>query len=84
MNYRTNSYEPFEIPDSRKVKVWTYNMTERVACAHCGRALTFGETYTSLELDVDGDGYAVCPDCFREELERLNAAVREKRSARAS
>lgn len=49
----------------------TDNMNEIINCACCGRQITFGKSYRSLEIRTkDGVGYAVCEDCHEKEILR--------------
>lgn len=45
------------------------DMNETVSCAHCGKKLKYGESYTSLELYGASRmfGLAVCGDCYEKE-----------------
>lgn len=40
-----------------------------VACANCGKNVTYEDPYTSRFIHSDyGFGYAVCPACYKNEL----------------
>lgn len=72
-NYEKHDYDPHRIPDRWNTPTYTQNMDEIVNCAQCGRELSFGETYTSLEIHSSiGFGYPVCKGCYNEEWERRN------------
>lgn len=48
---------------------YSNNMNEIVACAACGKALKFGDAYTSRKiLSNGGFGFAVCEDCYEKEF----------------
>ena len=69
-------YEPYEVPDGWRVSTYETDMETMVNCCQCGRALPFGECYTSMQVHTQvGIGYAVCGDCYfsREVPERLAA-----------
>lgn len=67
-NCKTREYEPYEIPDNRRIAMLCDSMDQVIDCASCGREMTFGEGFTSLEFHAPvGFGYCVCPDCFGEE-----------------
>lgn len=70
-NNKTHEYEPYKIPDNWNCKTFSLNMNEIVNCPHCGKALEYGNTYTSKEIHTDiGFGYGVCEECYEEEWER--------------
>ena len=76
-NYNTREYDPYEVPDDWNVRFYSDDMDEIVNCPHCGRALPFGETYTSHEIHTfAGMGFGVCPDCYEAEHIRYMAAHR--------
>jgi hypothetical protein len=44
-------------------------MEEIIVCAACGKALKFGDAYTSRKiLSNGGFGFAVCEDCYEKEF----------------
>ena len=46
-------------------------MDEAVNCVQCGRAIRFGEGYTSFEIQTGvGFGYCVCPACHEKEYRK--------------
>lgn len=51
-------------------------MNRLINCAGCGKLLTFGETYTSLEQTDDSGafGLGVCGNCYTKELHHRNAS----------
>ena len=70
-NFKTHEYDPFEVPDDRKARVYCSSMTEAVDCAICGRHVMYGDTYTSSAVHDDlGFGYAICRQCHTEEFEK--------------
>lgn len=70
-NYKTHKYDKVQIPDNWYVSIYEDNMNIMVNCPHCGKALRFGETYTSKEFhDFVGFGYGVCEECYEKEWER--------------
>lgn len=59
------AYEPYYVPDEWNVTTFADDMDEKVNCAQCGREITFGEAYTSLQVHSSiGFGYAVCEECY--------------------
>ena len=67
-NYTIKTYEPYEVPDEWNVRTYCPDMDEIVNCPHCGKKLTFGETYTSHEIHTNyGIGYGVCEKCYFED-----------------
>lgn len=73
-------YEPYEVPDDWRVSAYEDDMGTRVNCCQCGRELTWGETYTSMQVQTPvGFGYGVCHECYfgREVPEREAAMERE-------
>ena len=73
-NYKNHDYDDYKIPDEWNCKTFTVDMKEIVNCPHCGKELSFGETYCSKELHTHylGFGYGVCKECYQEEWERYN------------
>lgn len=72
-NYQKHKYEPYEIPDSWNVKIYTNNMEEIINCAHCGRKIKAGDSHSSYEIQNDfGIGYGICEKCFNNEMFRKN------------
>lgn len=68
-NYERHAYDEYDVPP--KSKIYTDDMDEIVQCAQCGRELTYGDSYTSLEIHTSGGlGFCVCEDCADEELKR--------------
>lgn len=74
-NYKSKTYEPYAVPDEWNVKTYCEDMDEIINCPHCGKKLTFGESYTSHEIHTAfGIGYGVCEKCyFEDENERYYA-----------
>lgn len=66
---KRNEYEPYDVPDDWKCKIYCEDMNEIVNCAHCGKEVKFGRCFTSTELHTGmGFGYAVCADCYEKEI----------------
>ncbi len=69
-NVTNKRYEPYEVPDEWIVTTYSA-LGLRVNCAQCGAYIKYGQSYTSLEVhDKVGFGYAVCPACHHEEMQR--------------
>lgn len=66
------------VPDDWNVKVYSDNVDEIINCAHCGKKLRYGDSYTSLEIQSKhGFGYCVCKDCSdRENLRQMGGRTR--------
>lgn len=70
-NYEAHTYEDYQIPDDWHCLSYSRDMDEVVNCPHCGREITFGDGYTSMEIHNGiGGGYAVCTSCHIEEMGR--------------
>lgn len=70
-DYKTKSYKDYEIPNQWAVSTYCYNMEQVVNCASCGNKISWGNTYTSLEIhNLLGFGYGVCKECYNEEWNR--------------
>lgn len=77
-NYKTHKYDSYKIPDSWNTPMIA-ELEEIVNCVQCGKAVEYGETYTSLEIhDLIGLGFAVCKDCYDQEWKRKVEARNEK------
>lgn len=78
-NYEAGTYEPFEVPDNRKVSLYADDINVTIQCACCGRVMKFADGYTSRTIHTAvGFGYIVCEQCFEREAEEI---VRCKRWA---
>ena len=66
-NYKTHEYEPYKVPAG--ATLCAEDMSTVIACARCGRKITFGKSYVSLTIhNRIGLGYMVCGDCLEEEF----------------
>lgn len=72
LNRQTNKVTDYKVPQGWNVKVWGYDLNEKVNCVQCGKQLLLGMTYTSLEIFTDNlcFGYGVCKECYDKEWER--------------
>ena len=67
-NFNTREYEKVEIPDTRKISLYSNNMNDIIQCINCGKELRFGDSYTSRRYHTEmGFGYCVCHNCYEEE-----------------
>lgn len=67
-NFRTRQYEDYNLPDGSCA--YNNDMDALVVCANCGGFTTFGKAYTSKRIHSElGFGYAVCENCYSEEVE---------------
>ena len=70
-NYDTHEYEPYNIPDEWCCKWYGTDMIKVINCCKCGKEITFGSAYSSLEVHtVMGFGYMVCEECHEVEMKR--------------
>lgn len=77
-NFKTREYEKVEIPDNRKIGLYSNNMNEIVQCINCGNELRFGDSYTSRQYHTEiGFGYCVCNSCYEKEWKLEAAANKE-------
>ena len=70
-DYGTHRYTQYKVPADWYCPLIA-GLEEKVNCARCGKEVTFGDTYTSMELFEDGEafGYSVCEECHEKEYER--------------
>ena len=74
-NWKKHEYEPLEVPDDWNCKTYSPDMNEIINCPHCGKEISFGDGYTSREIQTEyGFGYMVCADCYRKEWDRESEA----------
>lgn len=67
-NYKEHKYEPYEIPDDWKCRIYSGNMEEIINCPHCGKKIKWGDSYNSMEIHTNlGFGYGVCDKCYQDE-----------------
>lgn len=66
-NFSKVEYEDYELPEG--ASTFSKDMDEIVSCARCGKQLSFGDTYTSRQIQTQrlGFGYGVCKECYEEE-----------------
>ena len=71
-NAETRAYEPYPIPKSWNVSIYSDHMDKIITCAGCGRDIRFGDGYCSMEIhNFVGFGYSVCANCHWEEMKRV-------------
>jgi len=70
-NRKTHEYESFSppVPDGN-YPIYTDNMDEIVNCCQCGKEITFGEGYGSMEIYTGAWSHVVCRECMERELDR--------------
>ena len=65
-NFSKVEYEDYELPEG--ASTFSKDMDEIVSCARCGKRLSFGDTYTSRQIQTQGGfGYGVCEKCYEKE-----------------
>lgn len=65
-NFSKVEYEDYELPEG--ASTFSKDMDEIVSCARCGKQLSFGDTYTSRQIQTQGGfGYGVCEKCYEKE-----------------
>lgn len=78
-NWNKHAYEDLEVPDNWVCKCYSDDMTEVVNCLHCGKNITFGKSFTSMEIHTKmGLGYAVCEECYDKECKRRQASFKDE------
>lgn len=61
-------YELYEAP-SGYITLFETDMDKPINCASCGKQITFGEGYSSMQIhNAVGMGYSVCADCHDAEI----------------
>ncbi len=76
-NYATHEYDPYKPDPSWKIQLFSDDMDLPINCTNCGKEMTYGDGYTSLELHNHiGLGYPVCEDCYEQEHVRRKEAGR--------
>lgn len=67
-NYKKHTYEPFEVPDNRDVRLTVDDLKKVINCANCGQEVVTEDTYSSLTIHNGiGLGYCVCEECYEQE-----------------
>lgn len=70
-NYVTHSYDDYYVPVDKTLISWSADLNIKVNCCQCLKEIDYSDSYTSLEVHTDmGMGYAVCEDCYNQELIR--------------
>ena len=68
-DYKRQRYVPYKVPAEWNVPLVCFDMEEDVNCAACGRAIKYGDGFTSREIHTaHGIGYTVCRKCHEKEL----------------
>lgn len=68
-SYISHSYAFYQLPEG--ACLYTSNMDKVISCAQCGHHLTYGNSYSSLEIhNKYGLGYGVCGNCHDAEMKR--------------
>lgn len=81
-DFEKHIYKPYKIPKEWRIVITTDDMSTKVNCASCGKELTYGECYTSRQIQLRGSGLGlgVCSECYEKEWELEYAAKKvEKR-----
>lgn len=61
-------YEAYT-PPAGYITLHETDMDKPINCARCGKQITFGEGYSSLQIHNGmGVGYSVCESCYDAEL----------------
>ncbi len=71
-NPAKQAYEPYK-PPAGCITLIESDMDKLISCACCGKQITFGEGYSSMQIhNAAGMGYCVCPRCHdAERMEEL-------------
>ena len=71
-NYKTRTYDKYEVPNEWDVTLFTNDMKKIVSCVQCGIKLEYGMCFTSKEVHTEctGFGYPVCSKCYEAEMDR--------------
>lgn len=78
-NAEKGEYEPYSVPEGWDCPLFCADMQRVVNCASCGKEILYGDCYTSQEIhNTMGLGYAVCPECYREEMKRRMERAKAK------
>lgn len=65
-NFKAEKVYDYDLPEG--ACLYSLDTDKVIACAQCGRKITFGNSYTSREIYTeDGLGYAVCEQCHEKE-----------------
>ena len=68
-NTLKRDYEPYEVPDSWKLPLYSEDMDEVINCVNCGCSMLYGNGYTSRRyLNDSGFGYYECEKCYYDYL----------------
>ena len=77
-NRLLHRYEPYTIPEGWKCPLVSMDMDLPINCASCGKAIRFGEGFTSHVIHSDmGMGYSVCEECHEKEWAAEMSARKE-------
>lgn len=68
-NYKEKKYKNHEVVKDWNVQVYEEDMDQLINCANCGKREKYGNCYTSKTIHTSaGFGFAICDDCYNEEL----------------
>lgn len=66
-------YSDYKLPEG--ASTYSFDMDAEVSCASCGNVIRYAESFSSLEIHTaTGIGYAVCGECYGDEIARRAAA----------
>lgn len=67
-SYTDQDYKLVLVPPADYI-LSTDNMEEIITCPNCGKQVTFGQSYTSMEYHTAfGLAYPVCKECYEKEV----------------
>ena len=69
-NFKTEEYEPYELPDEAALWGCSMDADEVIQCAECGKKILYRDGYISRKIHTTtGMWYAVCEQCYDKELD---------------
>lgn len=74
-NFKTQRYDPYQVPDGTVLALYLEDMDTIIHCAGCFQPLQYGKSLTSRTLHNQmGFGWPVCADCYAIEFKNEREA----------
>ena len=74
-SFKDKEYREYQLPNGATTLA---ELDDVIACAECGKKLTFGSSYTSRTIHTKiGMGYSVCNSCYESEI-KIERAFKER------
>ena len=78
-DFENSKYNRVDIPERSSVFLEEKDWDKKIQCAECGEEIEYALSFGSRCLHNDrGFCYHVCPECFRQEIEKERKAFNKR------